>query len=98
MFGVEHIIGVVAGVIIPAIGGIAWLQEKGNRRIDSILDKNGQQTSAILSHVQSVEKTLHDMRADLPTRYTLREDHVRLSERVDKLSQDLLRHKESHLD
>jgi hypothetical protein len=39
---------------------------------------------------------INDMRADLPLKYTLREDHYRLSEKVERIESDLIiwKHKE----
>jgi hypothetical protein len=44
-----------------------------------------------------VEKMLNDMRAELPIKYTLREDHIRLSEKVERIETDILlwKHKET---
>ena len=83
--GIESLLGVIAGIIIPTIGGISWLNERSNRRIDQMLEKNDRRVEIVLTHVQKVENTLNDLRSDLPLRYTLREDHLRLSDRVSQL-------------
>ena len=83
--GIESLLGIIAGIIIPTIGGISWLNERSNRRIDQMLEKNDKRTEVVLTHIQKVENTLNDLRSDLPLRYTLREDHLRLSDRVVKL-------------
>ena len=83
--GIESLLGIIAGIIIPTIGGISWLNERSNRRIDQMLEKNDKRVEIVLTHVQKVENTLNDLRSDLPLRYTLREDHLRLFDRVSKL-------------
>lgn len=83
--GIEALLGIVAGIIIPTIGGISWLNERSNRRIDQMLEKNDKRVEIVLTHIQKVENTLNDLRSDLPLRYTLREDHIRLSDRVSQL-------------
>ena len=83
--GFESILGIIASLVIPSVGGLAWINERGNRRIDKMLEKNDQHIESILNHMQKVEQTLADMRSEIPLRYTLREDHIRLSERVNRL-------------
>jgi hypothetical protein len=83
--GIESLLGIIAGIIIPTIGGISWLNERSNRRIDQMLEKNDKRSEVVLTHIQKVESTLNDLRSDLPLRYTLREDHLRLSDRVAQL-------------
>jgi hypothetical protein len=85
MIGVETLLGIIAGVIIPTVGGLSWFNERSNRRIDQMLEKNDKRTEVVLTHIQKVESTLNDLRSDLPLRYTLREDHLRLSDRVAQL-------------
>jgi len=83
--GIESLLGIIAGIIIPTIGGISWLNERSNRRIDHMLEKNDKRVEIVLTHIQKVESTLNDLRSDLPLRYTLREDYLRLSDRVANL-------------
>ena len=83
--GIESLLGIIAGIIIPTIGGISWLNERSNRRIDQMLEKSDKRSEVVLTHIQKVESTLNDLRSDLPLRYTLREDHLRLSDRVAQL-------------
>jgi hypothetical protein len=83
--GIESLLGIIAGIIIPTIGGISWLSERSNRRIDQMLEKNDKRVEIVLTHIQKVESTLNDLRSDLPLRYTLREDYIRLSDRVANL-------------
>lgn len=83
--GLEAFLGIIAGIIIPSVGGLAWISERSNKRIDQMLEKNDKRIEVVLTHIQKVETTITDMRSDLPLRYTLREDHLRLSDRVSKL-------------
>jgi hypothetical protein len=83
--GLEAFLGIIAGIIIPSVGGLAWISERSNKRIDQMLEKNDKRIEVVLTHIQKVETTITDMRSDLPLRYTLREDHLRLSERVSQL-------------
>jgi hypothetical protein len=83
--GIESLLGIIAGIIVPTIAGISWLNERSNRRIDHMLEKNDKRVEIVLTHVQKVESTLNDLRSDLPLRYTLREDYLRLSDRVANL-------------
>ena len=81
-----QLLGFIASIIFPTVGALAWLQDKSNKRIDTILERSNERVDLVLLHVQPVEKTLNDMRADLPTKYTLRDDYLRLVERVDTLA------------
>lgn len=92
MLGIESILGIVAGIIIPTIGGISWLNERSSRRIDQMLEKNDKRVEVVLTHIQKVENTINDLRSDLPLRYTLREDHIRLLDRVSRLEFSCQRH------
>lgn len=82
-----ELLGALATIIVGTVAGLGWLQDKSNKRIDSILDRGNARIDLVLLHVQKVETTLYDMRADMPLTYTLREDHIRLEERVEKLSE-----------
>ena len=90
--GFESILGIIASLVIPSVGGLAWINDRGNRRIDKMLEKNDQHIESILNHMQKVEQTLADMRSEIPLRYTLREDHIRLCERVNRLELACQRH------
>ena len=90
--GVETLLGIIAGVIIPTVGGLSWINERSNRRIDQMLEKNDKRVEIVLTHIQKVESTLNDLRSDLPLRYTLREDHLRLADRVAALEISCQRH------
>lgn len=106
--GTELILG-IAGLLLTAacsgIGGAFWLQSKGNegienvrkaadQRVDRIFAENKAQMELVLSHVQKVENVLSDMRAELPMKYVLREDHLRLAEKLEELRLDFYRSKD----
>lgn len=103
--GIEIVLG-VAGLLLTAactgVGGAFWLQNKGSERmeyvrksadarVDKIFAENKAQMDLVLTHVQKVEDIINDMRAELPTKYVLREDHLRLVEKVEALRIDFYR-------
>ena len=103
--GAEVILG-IAGLLLTAacggVGGAFWLQGKGSERIeqvrktaddrvDKIFAENKSQMELVLAHVQRVEDVINDLRAELPTKYVLREDHLRLVEKVESLRIDYYR-------
>lgn len=105
--GLEVLLG-FAGLLLTAacggIGGAFWLQSKGSERVelvrkaadervDKIFAENKAQMELVLTHVQKVEDIINDIRAELPTKYVLREDHLRLVEKVENLRLDLYRGK-----
>jgi len=51
----------------------------------------------VIAHMSKVERMINDMRADLPLKYTLREDHYRLSEKVERIESDFIiwKHKDT---
>jgi hypothetical protein len=105
--GVEVLLG-IAGLLLTAacggVGGAFWLQNKGSERVESVrrsadarVDKifaeNKSQMDLVLAHVQRVEDVINDMRAELPTKYVLREDHLRLAEKVENMRLDFYRNR-----
>lgn len=103
--GGEIIVG-IAGLLLTAacggIGGAFWLQGKGSERIeqvrkaadarvDKIFAESKERMDLVLAHVQRVEDVINDLRAELPTKYVLREDHLRLAEKVESLRMDFYR-------
>lgn len=95
-------VGIVLTAAVSGIGGAFWLQNKGNERIeqvrkaaddrvDKIFSENKSQMDLVLSHVQRVETIINDMRAELPTKYVLREDHFRLAEKLEDIRLELYR-------
>lgn len=110
--GFEVILG-LAGLFLTAacggVGGAFWLQSKGAERIESVrrsadarVDKifaeNKERMDLVLSHVQRVEDVINDIRAELPTKYVLREDHLRLAEKVESLRLDFYRSRSNDRD
>ena len=71
--GVDVIIGIVASVF-TTITGCGWLIERGGKRIDKIIN-----------HMEKVESILNEMRADLPVKYTMKEEYLRLYDKVEKI-------------
>jgi len=78
--GIDVIIGII-GSVFTTVTGIGYFLDKNGRRIDDRFE-------SIIVHMERMEKSINDMRADLPLKYTLREDHVRLSEKVDDLDKE----------
>lgn len=103
--GPEVVVATIGAVIIltsSITGGAMWFQNESQKkvdavrreadqRVDGILNNNKSQVELVLSHVQSMERVLGEMRADLPKTYTLKEDHLRLSDKVEKLTIDFWR-------
>jgi len=87
--GVETIVAIVAS-LVTTMSGLGWVIDRNGKRTDIRFD-------TVISHMTKVEKVLNDMRAELPIRYTLREDHIRLTEKVDRIEADFLvwKHKET---
>lgn len=108
--GPEVVVAAVAAVVVltsTVTGGAMWLQNENQKkvdavrkeadgRIDGLLNSNKSQVELVLSHVQSMERVLGEMRADLPKTYTLKEDHLRLSDKVEKLTIDFWRRENSN--
>ena len=72
--GFEPLLGILAS-LVTTMGGIGWLIDRSGKRTESRFD-------TVLDHMSKVEKVLNDMRAEMPLRYTLKEDHLRLQEKV----------------
>ena len=87
--GFETIAAVVAS-LITTMSGLGWILDRNGRRTDARFD-------TVIAHMTKVERTINDMRADLPLKYTLREDHYRLTEKVERIESDLIiwKHKET---
>jgi len=73
----------VLASIVTSVSGIGWVLERNGKRID---DRFG----TIIRHMEKMELVLDNLRTDLPIKYTLREDHIRLSEKVEDIQKDLL--------
>lgn len=76
------IISVLASVV-TTVTGIGWVLERNGKRID---DRFG----TIIRHMEKMEMVLDNLRSDLPIKYTLREDHLRLSEKVEDIQKELI--------
>jgi hypothetical protein len=63
-------------------------------RIEAIISANKAEQSLVLEHLRNMEKCLNDMRAELPEKYTLKSDHLRLADKVEDLTVELYRHRE----
>lgn len=63
-------------------------------RINFFIDNNKKEHKSVLEHLQNMEKFLYDIRAELPEKYTLKSDHLRLSDKVEELTIELFRHRE----
>ena len=81
--------GIVAS-IVTTLGGVGLVLERNGKRIDRRFD-------SVESKFDTVIELVTEMRANLPLQYTLREDHLRLAEKVDTIQTDLLlwKHTES---
>ena len=87
--GLETIAAVIAS-LITTMSGLGWILDRNGRRADARFD-------TVIAHMTKVERMINDMRADLPLKYTLREDHYRLTEKVERIESDLIiwKHKET---
>jgi hypothetical protein len=87
--GVDVILGVIASAITVA-STLGWVLDRNGKRIDHRFD-------SVEKKFDTVIELVTEMRASLPLQYTLREDHIRLSEKVENIQSDLIlwRHKET---
>jgi hypothetical protein len=87
--GLETIAAIVAS-LITTMSGLGWILDRNGRRTDARFD-------TVIAHMTKVERMINDMRADLPLKYTLREDHYRLTEKVERIESDLIiwKHKDT---
>ena len=69
--------------VVTTVTGIGWVLERNGKRID-------ERFGTIIRHMEKVEVVLDNLRTDLPLKYTLREDHLRLSEKVEDIQKDLI--------
>jgi hypothetical protein len=88
--GLEVILGVLASAVTIA-SSLGWVLDRNGKRIDKRFD-------SVESKFDAVIEIVTEMRASLPLQYTLREDHLRLADKVENLSNDisLWKHKESN--
>ena len=87
--GVESLLGIVAS-LVTTLTGIGFVIDRNGRRIDT-------RFATIIAHMEKMERSLEQVRLELPLKYTLREDHLRLVEKVDEIRTDFIswRHKET---
>jgi hypothetical protein len=87
--GVDVILGVIASAITVA-STLGWVLDRNGKRIDNRFD-------SVEKKFDTVIELVTEMRASLPLQYTLREDHIRLSEKVENIQSDLIlwKHKET---
>ena len=72
--------------------------ETNDHKIEILIAANSVQNENVLAHIQNVEKSLNDMRAELPEKYTLKSDHLRLVDKVEDLAIQFYRHRELEAD
>lgn len=72
--GIETFVAIVAS-LVTTMSGLGWILDRNGKRTDSRMD-------TLLTHMTKVETIINDMRAEMPLRYTLKDDHLRLAEKV----------------
>lgn len=87
--GIESVLGIIAS-IVTTLGGIGWVIDRNGKRIDN-------RFATIITHMEKMEQAIDQVRVELPLKYTLREDHLRLSDKLDEIRADMIlwKHKES---
>ncbi len=73
---------------------IEKLIKENDERINTLISANTLQNENVLNHIKNVERSLNDMRAELPEKYTLKTDHLRLVDKVEELSMQFYTHRE----
>lgn len=88
MLGLDLILGVLASSVTIA-SSVGWVLDRNGKRIDARFE-------SVEKKFDTVIEIVTEMRAQLPLQYTLREDHIRLTERVEHLQTEVAvwRHKE----
>jgi hypothetical protein len=86
--GIEVVLGIIASSVTLA-SSLGWVMDRNGRRIDKRFDSVEAKFDAVIGLVT-------EMRASLPLKYTLREDHFRLEEKVEKIKNDLITHQNLH--
>lgn len=86
--GVDVVLGVIASAITLA-STLGWVLDKNGKRIDRRFD-------SVEKKFDTVIQIVTEMRANLPLQYTLREDHIRLVEKVETMQSEFIlrKHKE----
>jgi hypothetical protein len=73
----------VLASVVTTVTGIGWVLERNGKRID-------ERFGTIIRHMEKMELVLDNLRSELPVKYTLREDHIRLSEKVEDIQKDMI--------
>lgn len=73
---------------------IEKLIKENDERINTLISANTLQNENVLNHIKNVERSLNDMRAELPEKYTLKSDHLRLVDKVEELSMQFYKHRD----
>lgn len=99
----------IAGWILTAglagVGGTFIIQNKNELRVEKVRENSDKkiedliaeykvQSGTVLRHVQNVESMINNMRAELPEKYTLKSDFIRLEEKVEKIAIQFFQHRE----
>jgi hypothetical protein len=99
----------IAGWLLTAglagVGGTFFIQNKNEQRVEKVKESSDRkiedliaeykiQSGTVLRHVQNVETMINNMRAELPEKYTLKSDHLRLEEKVEKLALQVFQQRE----
>lgn len=100
----------IAGWLLTAglagVGGTFFIQGRNDQRVEKVRENSDKkiedliseykvQSGTVLRHVQNVESMINNMRAELPEKYTLKTDFIRLEEKVEKLAIQFFQHRES---
>lgn len=100
----------IAGWLLTAglagVGGTFFIQGRNDQRVERVRENSDKkiedliseykvQSGTVLRHVQNVESMINNMRAELPEKYTLKTDFIRLEEKVEKLAIQFFQHRES---
>jgi len=92
-----QLIGLVAGAVgtwsALLIGVIKFLLVRVSRDLDARLDYIARSQADEVSHWRRIERDLMDLRAEMPTHYVRREDHIRnqsvIEAKLDALANEL---------
>jgi hypothetical protein len=68
--------------------------KENDQKIQFLVETNKREHEVVLEHLRKMENFLYDMRAELPEKYTLKSDHLRLADKVEDLSRELFKHRE----
>ena len=68
--------------------------KENDQKIQFLVETNKREHEVVLEHLRKMENFLYDMRAELPEKYTLKSDHLRLADKVEDLSRELYKHRD----